>query len=173
MDSRVVPSAASSTSPRLQGRSKDFGRRARLPRESSSHLIAAAQPSSLAEKIGFFLFILVNAALFLRPSELFPDLGEAPIYEVIIITCLVFSCGAILKLLQPAKLLDQPITLCVLGLVPAVALSHLSHLNFGEGIRSTIDFSKPVVYYLLLVSLVNTPRRLRWFLFALAAFTAS
>jgi O-antigen ligase len=156
----------------LEGHGQGFGVQARLPRRSSSSS-SATRPSSAAEKIRFFLFILVNAALFLRPSELFPDLGEAPIYEVLILACLLFSCGAVLRQLKPGVLLGQQITLCVLGLLPAVALSHFSHSNLQQGLESAIEFFKLVVYYLLLIALVNNSTRLKWFLFALALFTTT
>jgi O-antigen ligase len=128
--------------------------------------------SSIVEKIAFFLFLLVNGALFLRPSEILADLAEAPIYEVLILTCLLFSCAQVLRLLRPRSLVDRPITLCVLGLLPAVALSHFSHLKLGDGVYAAIEFSKLIVYYVLFVALVNSTARLRVFLFVLAAFIA-
>src|SRR4029077_15636244 len=107
MDSRPEVSTASQRLPRSDQKRVAFPPAARKDRQSLSQR-GRYSSSSLAEKIGFLLFILVNAALFLRPSELFPDLGEAPIYEVLILTCLLFSCGAVFKQLQPARLRDQP-----------------------------------------------------------------
>ena len=38
----------------------------------------------------FILFLLVNATLFLRPSELFPELATWHIYKALIISCFLF-----------------------------------------------------------------------------------
>ena len=45
----------------------------------------------------FFLFILANALLFIRPSELIPDLHAVEIYRWFILACLVVSAPAVLK----------------------------------------------------------------------------
>jgi hypothetical protein len=65
------------------------------------------------------------------------------------------------------------VTACVLGLWVATALSHLSHANLGATWTAAKDFGKVVIYYLLLVSLVNNLSRLRQFLYALVIYTSS
>src|SRR5262249_43671039 len=71
---------------------------------------------------------------------------------------------------------QAPLTLGMLGLLVAVALSHLfspSHIFFIWGARmSAYKFFKVVVYYLLLVGLMDTPRRLQHFLTVLGLFVA-
>jgi hypothetical protein len=62
-------------------------------------------------------------------------------------------------------MIRQPVTLCVIGLLLAAILSHLSHFAFW-GLQETIpDFVKVIVYYLLLVSLIDTPQRFRGLLY--------
>ena len=39
----------------------------------------------------FALFLLVNAALFIRPSEIAPPLAAVPIYQILILLCLAVS----------------------------------------------------------------------------------
>jgi hypothetical protein len=118
----------------------------------------------------FALFILTTALLMIRPAEFMPDLEEVPIYEVVIILCLFIALPRVVRQLSVAALCERPLTLGIIALVPAVALSHLAQ---GEAVKAgsgMYEFSKVVIYYLLLVSIVNTPGRLRWFLFFLVVF---
>ncbi len=120
--------------------------------------------------VGFVLFLLLNAVLFIRPAEIVPALIGLPIYEVVILACVIFSFPAILQRFHPRDLANQPITLCVLGLLVAVALSHLSHLAFSMAYEAAFEFAKVIAYYVLLVSLVTSLSRLRTFLLWLTFF---
>jgi hypothetical protein len=120
--------------------------------------------------IGYGLFILLNAVLFVRPAELVPDWEGLPIYQCIIIACLIASWPVILPQLTWSSLKKNPITLCVIGLLPAVILSHLSHGDTWFARQGANDFSKIVIYYLLLVGLIDSPKRLRSFLLVIAGF---
>ena len=63
----------------------------------------AAPAAAPRHGLGFFLFLLVNAALFVRPAEVVPALVGWNIYEVLILACLAASaqrlparpCGAL------------------------------------------------------------------------------
>ncbi len=120
--------------------------------------------------MSFFLFVLVNATLFIRPAELVPEVKDWPIYEYLIISCLVLSIPEVLKHFSGASIDRQPITICVFGIFAAVILSQLAQLNLVEAARVAFQFFKVMVYYVLLVSVVNTPARLRRFLFWLVCF---
>ena len=113
--------------------------------------------------MAFTLFILLNVTLFVRPAEIVPALLGLPIYNVLISTCLVVSFPAILNQLTGRSLAECPITACVIGLLTAVVLSHLSHFSPGEAYAAGEQFVKVVLYYLLLVSTVNSPAKLRTF----------
>jgi hypothetical protein len=123
--------------------------------------------------MAYLLFLLVNAALFIRPAEVVPALLGWRIYEALIITCFVLALPEVLAFFGRQPLDGQPVTLCVFGLLPAVLLSHLSHLEFERAAASGFEFAKVVVYYVLLVSLVNTPGRLRIFLLWVGIFSAA
>jgi O-antigen ligase len=122
--------------------------------------------------LGFVLFLAVNAALFVRPSEIVPDLLGLEIYQFLILACLAFSFPAVLEQLTARALEARPITACVLGLLPAVILSHLVHFDFAGAALDGFEFFKIVVYYLLFAALVTTPVRLRRFLVWLLLCTA-
>jgi O-antigen ligase len=113
--------------------------------------------------MGFFLFILVNAALFVRPGEISPNLAELPIYLVLIVCCLAFSFLAVIKQFLPDYLATRPTTVCALGMCVAVILSHVSRAALYEAKEGTIEMIKAVLFYLLVVGLVTSWSRLKSF----------
>jgi putative inorganic carbon (hco3(-)) transporter len=142
----------------------------RLPVSLSPGLLV-----SRSSQTGFILFLLVNATLFIRPAEISTSLAGWPIYEVLILLCLVFSYPAVLRQLTWKSLKQNPVTICVLGLLPAIMLSHLRHGDIWDARMGALEFAKTLIYYFLLVGLVDSPRRLRTFLLtitSLVAFTA-
>jgi O-antigen ligase len=118
----------------------------------------------------FALFILVNAVLFIRPAEIVPALLGLPLYEGVILACLAASLPAVVRQLRPDALVTRPVTACVLGLLVAVVLSHLTHFSLWGVRTSGFLFAKVLLYYLLLVAVVNTSRRLRRFLLWMIVF---
>lgn len=122
--------------------------------------------------LGFFLFLVLNAVLFVRPAEIVPALLGLEIYLVIILACLFFSFPVILEQLEPRSLESRPITVCVLGLLLAVMLSHLSHFRFDLAWDRGWFFSKTILYFLLFVGLISTLGRLRTFLLCFVLFAA-
>jgi putative inorganic carbon (hco3(-)) transporter len=119
---------------------------------------------------GFFLFILLNATLFVRPAEFVPALADWPIYNAIILGCLAVAFSAVLHQLHPDFLSKNAISACVFCLLFSVVLSDLSHFRFGEAINSATEILKLLLYFLLLVGLLDSFARLRSFLFWLCLF---
>jgi O-antigen ligase len=62
-----------------------------------------------------------------------------------------------------------PIAACVVALLPAVFLSHFSHLETFYAREKSIEYAKLVIYFLLLLANVDSPRRLDQFQVALLA----
>jgi O-antigen ligase len=122
---------------------------------------------------GFRLFLLVNALLFIRPAEIGPAFAGWPIYEVAIILCVLLSLPVILRQLSISSLRTNPVTVCVLLLLPAIALSSLSHFDTWSARTGAVEFIKVIVYYLLLVGLVDSPKRLRVFLMVITLLVLS
>src|SRR6266850_1666817 len=120
--------------------------------------------------MGFFLFILVNAALFLRPSELVQGWETVSIYEPLIISCFLFSLVGIISLAFENKIARQPLTLMVFGLLLMIVISGLGNLDLDNTWPNAFEFAKVLIYYLLLITTVNTPQRLRQFLFWVTIF---
>jgi hypothetical protein len=112
----------------------------------------------------FALFILLNAVLFIRPSELVPGLESAQIYEAVILVCLAVNAPGVLHQLTPGSLIHRTRTCCVLGVLVAVALSQFVRGDLHETVVQGTLFLKVVLYYLLLVTVVDSPSKLRHFL---------
>jgi O-antigen ligase len=111
--------------------------------------------------MGFCLFMTVVGVLVLRPTDIIPGLEDAPIYEVVVLACLLCSIPPVLWQLRVDAVACLPITGCVLGLLAAVALSHLSRLAFSDALAWGGTTLKVVVLYLLLVGNVTSLARVR------------
>ncbi|HVT88192.1 MAG TPA: O-antigen ligase family protein [Tepidisphaeraceae bacterium] len=114
--------------------------------------------------VAFVLFVLANGVLFIRPMDIVPRLENWPVFGVLSGLCLIFSFRQMLDHLTWRSLRVNPITACVILLLPAVILSQLAHLRVSAAINSGGDFFRWIFYYLLLVAVIDSPQRLRRFL---------
>ena len=113
--------------------------------------------------MAFAIFVLINAILFLRPAELLPIEGW-PLYEIAMIACLLFTNLAVANQLSTSRLAENPITVCLIGLVIAIVLSLLSHAGIALAFAAGYEFLKVVVYYLMLIAVIDNVSRLETFL---------
>src|SRR5688572_15533847 len=111
--------------------------------------------------MAYFLFILVNATLFIRPAEIVPAWYGLEIYFYVILACFAFALPDVIRYLTDQSLETQPITLCVFGLLGAILIPSVALGDVAEAWRTGFYFAKVIIYYLLFVSLVTTPARLR------------
>lgn len=118
--------------------------------------------------LAFFCFQLLTATLFLRPAELVEWLADSPIYEGLIIACLLLTLPSIEPHFRWRSLIRQPITLCAVGMYMAVLLSHALHLYLGGVYESGVLVFKTLVYYALAVTIVNSPARIQAYLLNIA-----
>jgi hypothetical protein len=124
-------------------------------------------------QLAFALFLMTTATLFLRPAELFPLLVDLPIYEYLILLTLALAFQSFTGHFRHFMLVRQPVTLCVVGVLVAIAISHLQYVYLGGVLDSSTYFLKTVIYYGLLITTVNTPSRLRLFLLTVALCTST
>lgn len=120
--------------------------------------------------MNFVFFILLTATLFIRPGEIIPALRGIEFFFYLVLPCLLLSFQSMMGQLSQRNLKSQPISQCVIGLLLAVVLSNLSHFDIDGAITQGWTFFKNVIYYFLLVSLVNTTKRFRQLLFWLWFF---
>jgi hypothetical protein len=121
--------------------------------------------------VDFFLFLLVNATLFIRPAEIVPDLENWPIYNMVIVANLIIAAPAIADYLSKNGLSRCPTTTCVLGVLVFVVMSHLARFDTWYARTCGTEFSKIVAYFFLLIVTVNSTKRFFTFLAAIVAFT--
>jgi O-antigen ligase len=122
-----------------------------------------AATSVRASALAFGLFVVANAALYLRPADLI-DRQDLPIYLVLVVGCLLVSYRSVISQLTTASLASRPITVCLLVLFGTVVASHASSLNLDSAGTSAFNFSKQIAYYLVLVGVVDSVQRLRRFI---------
>jgi hypothetical protein len=121
----------------------------------------------------FYLFILANGLLFIRPSELIADLAAVELYRWVILGCLAVSLPAVVQQMSLRYPGVPPVVACVLLLLPAVFLSGLFHGNLEQIADTGVEFGKIVIYFLLLIALVVDMARLRQFLLWICLFSAA
>ncbi len=109
----------------------------------------------------YFLFLLVNANLFLRPAELVPALEKLPLYQWFILACLLVSAPKLVGLTM-SQAARHPVTLCVLGIFVLVFFSHLANSDMERLAEEVFEFFKVIIYFLLFLALVNSPGKLRF-----------
>ena len=122
--------------------------------------------------MGFFLFILVNAVLFIRPVEAFGIHDLENSYLVLIVPCIYLSLNSILSCLLGKPLNAQPVAMCVFAIAHDRAAFVCRQVRSQQCLPHCTDFSKIVIYFLLLISLVNSPGRLKVFLAFILIFCA-
>ena len=116
--------------------------------------------------MSFFLFFLVTSVLFIRPSDLIPELGS--LYLILISACLLTSWTVVTEQLSAGSLERRPITVGVLGLLAAMVLSILYNFRLELLATEALEYVKVTLFYLLMVGLVNSPVRLRCYLLSVA-----
>ena len=70
--------------------------------------------------MGYFLFVLVTATLFVRPAEIFPAVYAWPIYEYLILACLAVSLPGVLKQFSIISPVTDTAGAATLQLFPAI-----------------------------------------------------
>ena len=119
--------------------------------------------------MGFCVFLAATGALLCRPSDLFPSLCDFPIYETIMILCLAMSLPRLSHQYFSTSLPARPITRLIFGLLVAILCSNLLRGSLHDARSGGGEFLKIFLYYLLLVSWVDSPKRMRQFLLFLCA----
>ena len=111
--------------------------------------------------MNFVLFLIVNAILFLRPSELLPELAPFQLYQVAILACMACSIVPILRLFMTSPIHLHP-TFVLVGIMLAITAATLfSNKGLSDGLNDLLDYLKVIVYFVLFLALVDTPARLR------------
>ncbi len=114
----------------------------------------------------FAAFVLLNAVLYIRPMDFVPGIVGLPLYNVSFCLCFFLSLPALLSG-SLRSIVAHPVSVCVMGVVITALLSNLLQGQVDEAGDTADTFFKIVLYYILLISVVRTPARLKWFLASL------
>ena len=111
----------------------------------------------------FYLFLLVNVALFLRPQDLIRPLADVQFYNILIVANLVIAAPGIIRQLRGGYL-QAPATLCIAGILGALVLSLAARGDLGGAMYWGLEFVKVAAYFILMTAVLRTPRRLTIFM---------
>jgi len=114
------------------------------------------------------LFLLLNATLFMRPADIFPQVEGLPIYEVLILACIASQSSKLLEQIRYSSLIENPISLCLLVMFFAVVASNVWNGDYWRAQMTGTEFAKVVVYYFLFVATVDSSHRMRTFILLMA-----
>lgn len=115
----------------------------------------------------FATFVLLNAVLFIRPTDFIPGIAGLPVFNVAFCICSFFSLPTLLQAGTLRAIALHPVSICVFGLVATAILSNLLQGQVVEAVDTADGFMKLLLYYMLLVCVVRTPARLKWLLASL------
>lgn len=118
------------------------------------------------------MFLILNVILFVRPAELIESLQPFRLYQLAILGCLATTYPSVLSQLSTEALFRRPVTMCVFGILAAVVFSNLQFGLTYEARTYGYDFAKIVLYYLLLLCNLDTPKKFQQFLTSLVIVTA-
>ena len=138
-----------------------------VPVVPARRLVPAALPKHGA---AFGVFLLVNAFLFVRPSDIYAPLGGVEIYQYVIGLCLLLSLPALIELVSGDRLATTPVAVCLLGLFPIICASGMVNLGPEGAFDHALIFAKILAYFFLLLALVTTPTRMKVFVAFLVFF---
>lgn len=119
--------------------------------------------------MGFAVFLLLNAILYVRPGDLIPWVEPLHPYEVVILTCVLLGFPQLIAQLSPQSLRQSPITACVLGLFAVTVVTEVIRLRLEAALEAAEELAKMGIYLLLLVGFVDSPGKMRWMLRSLLA----
>jgi len=120
----------------------------------------------------YALLVIVTAVLFIRPSEIIPEVEGEPIYQAAILACLVCSFPRVLAQFSADRLKQSPVTALVLSLWLSAVVSQVVQQYLSEARSIGVEFGKVLLYFLLVVGVVDTYARLRKFVMCLAGLIA-
>lgn len=122
-------------------------------------------------QLSFLLFLFVTLNVIVRPSELLSVVQGLSIYETLVIGTLLCTLSMVRNQILGATLYVRPISACVVGLCVAIPLSHLTHAWLGATVESTTLFLKTAMYFVIMMAVIDSPNRLRWFIISIVTFT--
>lgn len=140
-----------------------------MPARIASRDAVHGRLRTLVEHTGLGLLLLTLAALLIRPGDIVPALAHTPIYETLIVCCVLVSAFRIARCLAWGNLRESPVTLLALFMPPMVITSHLWRGDTWSAQLAGGEAFKAGVLLLLIVAHVESLWKLRAVMAASAA----
>jgi O-antigen ligase len=123
-------------------------------------------PATTRERssVGFVLFLLVTAIMFIRPTDFVPGLEELPLYQITIVPCIILSWHKLIPQLTSAGLRERPVFVFGFGILLVSLISNFVHGQFQVGFDFAFEFLKILIFFLLMQAQLDSPARLKLFL---------
>jgi O-antigen ligase len=118
--------------------------------------------------LDFAIFILVMGILFARPADYFPGLENVPLYLMAIVPCILISWHKLLPQFSSAGLKDRPVLVFGIGILFWAVLGMIARRRFEDALEFSIDYTKMLLFYVLLLAQLDTVKRFRMFIACLA-----
>ncbi len=118
----------------------------------------------------FFLFVIVTGVMLVRPGDFGPGLGTVPLYMVAIVCCMLVSWNRLVSRLSSNAFREDPTAIMVTGIFLVSLISNLAHGDLETALFFGTEFGKVVLFYLLLVGVVDSPTRLQRFVGCVVVF---
>jgi hypothetical protein len=118
----------------------------------------------MRQAVDFVLFILVAAILFIRPNDFVPGLESIPLYLIAIVPCIILSWHKLVPQLTTVGLRERPVFVSGIGILLVSVVSNVAYRRLEIGFDFAVEFSKVLIFYLLMLAHLDSPRRLKLFL---------
>ncbi len=109
----------------------------------------------------FFLFIIVTAILFIRPTDFVPGFESVPLYLIAMFLCILLSWHKLVPLLSIPALRELPVLVFGIALLLVAITSSLVHGIIAKELTPAIEFAKILFFFLLMQAQLDTRRRIR------------
>jgi hypothetical protein len=127
----------------------------------------------MTSPMDFGFFLLLNAVLFLRLEDLVPEIAGLRLYLVAIVFATFASLPKLLVLLSWDELRKRSVLFCVLGVLFAGTLSLVVQGRLDAAFDFAGEFAKVVLYLGILLAVVDSPGRFRFFVASLVVLTVA
>ncbi len=112
--------------------------------------------------MGFALFILVTAILFIRPADIVPGLEGVPLYLIAIVPCILLSWHKLIPQLTTAALRERSVFVFGIGILLLSVVTNAIYRQYEAGFAT--GFSETLIFHLLMLAHLDSPSRLKLFL---------
>lgn len=119
--------------------------------------------------MAYFGLLVYTSLIYIRPQEIFMGIYGFPIIDIVAIITIFLT--VITNKPNINRFLASPQNKLMLLFLMALVISHLSHTYMRGALNAFTEFSKIVIFYFLITTLVDTPKKLKVYIIVLIFLT--